>query len=334
MASLALLFASGPTPAQDILSLFSFDQAWSGLQQFKNSLGTATSGPLGELVISLFLISLLWTWVKNKFDTWSFWDLFLRLFMVAAGILSWDSLFRMINSVMNWLANGAGLFNPYQCFYNLVYLPFNNLTVDGIAWGAFMQVDFYHPGLMILAGIEGFLTLLIVAIYAFSVVAQELTTMLLYAIGPLFLCCWLMDAITDLWQRWVRSFLTIKVWLLVMNFTLFIYSNAVSTNTLNGTFSQAQTWILPAAYLLLLIVSLGAAYPIARGLVGGHATPFFSGGGVTSAAGAAIGAAGMAAGMAIGAATGGPAGAGAGAGAGAAAGRAASGMFSAATQRE
>jgi hypothetical protein len=310
--ALSIIPAAAGTPGDDILALFSLDQAWPAIERFRDSLGTATSGPLGALVISFFLISLMWSWLKNKFDTWSFWDLFLRLFIVAAGILAWHPLFVMVDQSMDWLSTGAGAINPYEDFYNLIYLPFDQLTIQGYAWGAFGGIDIWHAGQLVLAAIEGLLEIMVIGTFTFSILAQHITTMLLYCVGPLFLTCLLFDPLSDLWMRWVRSYLTIKVWALVMYFTLFILSNAVSGPTIKNTFTTAQTWTLPALYLLLFLISLCASFPIARGLIGGAVTPGFSGALVPAvAAGAATAVLGVA-GTVVGGGIGGPIGASAG----------------------
>jgi|GEM_PF-3145763 len=324
--ALGLAQAVSGTPADDILALFNLDQAWPAIEQFRNNLGTATSGPLGAMVICFFLISLLWSWLRNKFDTWSFWDLFLRLFVVAAGILCWHPLFVMVDQSMDWLATGAGNINPYESFYNLVYLPFDQLTIQGYAWGAFGGIDVWHAGQLVLAAIEGLLEILVIGAFTLSILAQHITIMLLYCVGPLFLTCLLFDPLSDLWMRWVRSYLTIKVWVLVMYFTLFILSNAVSGSIVKNTFTTAQTWTLPALYLLLFLICLCASFPIARGLIGGAVAPAFSGAMVpVVAAGAATAVLGVA-GTVAGGSLGGPMGAAAGGTLGGGAGRVGGGV--------
>lgn len=326
ISALALAATAPAGPAGDVLALFNLNQAWPAIERFRDSLGTATSGPLGALVVSFFLISLLWTWVKNKFDTWSFWDLFLRLFIVAAGIAAWHPLFVMIDRSMDWLATGAGHFNPYEDFHNLVYVPFDHLTIKGYAWGAFGGIDIWNAGQIALAAIEGVLELLVLGAFTLSILAQALTTMLLYCLGPLFLSCLLFDPLADLWMRWVRSYLTIKVWTLVMYFTLFILSSAVSGSVLKNAFSTAQVWTLPALYLLLFLVCLCASFPIARGLIGGAVSPAFSGALFPAVAAGAATAALAVSGTVVGGSIGGPVGAAAGATLGGGAGKVGGGV--------
>lgn len=291
-------------PATDVIGLFHLDQAWPAIEQLRNNLGTATSGPLGSLVISFFLISLLWCWVKNKFDTWSFWDLFLRLFMVAAGILCWHTLFAMLDQSMDWLATGGGNIDPYQAIYNLIYQPFTNLVIAGHAWGDLSGLSMTDIALIPLIAIEGFLEILVIAAFCLTVISQQLLTMLLYCIGPIFLACWLFDPLADLWMRWVRSYLTVKAWMMVIYFSLFILSNSLSPTDLLNAFSAAQSWTLPSIYLLVFLLFIVASFPIARGLIGGAVTPAFSGAIVPGVAAAAGGAVLTAAGMAIGSAAG------------------------------
>ncbi len=122
-------------------------------------------------------------------------------------------------------------------------------------------------------------------------------------------------------MRWVKFYLTIKCWGLVMNFTLFIYANAASN--LPSQITSTKSWLLPGLYLILMIVSLSASLPIARALIGGAAATFFNGSSATTVAATVAGTAVAAGGMAIGAAAGGPGGAMAGGAAGGVAGSAA-----------
>ena len=265
--------ATGVIP---LLMLFNIPQGWAALRQFQSGLGTATSGPLGTMVLSFFVLSLTWTWVRHRFDTWSMWDVFLRLFITAAGIAAWDTLFWPINDSLSWLATGMGQIDPCQCFYDVALKPFLNLTINGVTWGDFLTLSIFSGGLLLMALLQFILQGLTIAIFSLSVLAQQFTIMFLYLIGPLFLACYVFDPLQDLWMRWVRFFLTIKVWSLVMNFTLFLYSSALSAAAADGS-GFTTNLALSFDFLLLIIFSLCASLPIARALVGGAAAPFFNG---------------------------------------------------------
>jgi hypothetical protein len=319
MLTFLLQAQTPPGPAGDLIALFHLDQGWPALQEFRRSLGTATSGHLGAIVLSFFLISLFWGWVKNKFDAWPFWDLFLRLFLVAAGLFSWDALFKLVDDDMNWLATGGTLIEPYSLFAN-VCAPFNNLVVEGYVFGQ-IAGDLFNFGALLLQAIESFLVMLVTAAFSLSVIAQQILTMILYCFGPFFLTTWIFDPLSDLWMRWVRNYITVKLWLAVMYFSLFVLSLSIDTSSLHDIFS-ASTWMLPASYLIVLLLLICASYPLAKALVGGAVTPAFSGAMVPGIASATVSTVATVGGIAAGTAIAGPAGAAIGGSAGGAAGKA------------
>ncbi len=306
-------------PAQDFLAFFNFDQVWPALEQFRSRLGSPTSGTLGAMLITFFMISLVWGWVKNKFDTWVFWDLFLRLFVVAAGILAWHTVFVMVDSSMNWLATAGNTLDPYGNFTDLLFTPFDNLVIGGNAWGAFSAI---LPGVAIMGAIEGLLEILVIAAFCLSVLGQHILVLVLYCLGPFFLVTWLFDPLSDLWMRWVRAYVTLKLWLMIIYISLFVLAATATGQQLNSAFSAAQSLVLPFVYLIFLLILIGASFPLARALVGAAISPAVSGSMVPGMAAVAGGAVLTAGGMAAGAAVGGPVGAGVGGGIGGAAGKA------------
>ncbi len=135
LSLLCLLTPEDPSPAAMLGELFNFQDAWAGLDHFRQQLGTAVSGTLGAMVMTFLVLSLAWGWVKNRFDTSTMWDTFLRLAIVMAGITLWDTSFRQVDAALDWLALGAGNLNPFWDYYRLVYLPFYGLTINGLTWG-------------------------------------------------------------------------------------------------------------------------------------------------------------------------------------------------------
>jgi hypothetical protein len=281
-------------------SLFNFQTGQGALEALVSSFGTATSGPLGSLTIALFLASLMWVWVKSKFDTWSFWELFLRLFITAAGLAVWSSLFFSLDSALTSVTTLFGHVNPNTQIADILLTPFLNFQpIFGIAQ------------LLSTSGVYTLLCIILYAIawamYNINVVGQFFTTMLLYVCGPLFLACFVFEPLHDLWMRWVRFYLTVKVWMLMMNAFIYIVDTFLAAN-MTSMWAQTVSPLLAICYLALLILGFTASFPIARGLVGGGAQVIASGNFIPSAAAGAAGAAAIAGGVAITAATGNPAG--------------------------
>jgi hypothetical protein len=281
-------------------SLFNFQTGQDALAALVSTFGTATSGPLGSLTIALFLASLMWVWVKSKFDTWSFWELFLRLAITASGLAVWTSLFFMLDGALNSVATLFGNVNPNTQIADILLTPFLN----------------FQPifGLAQLLSTSGIYTLLCIILYAvawamynINVVGQFFTTMLLYVSGPLFLSCFVFEPLHDLWMRWVRFYLTVKVWMLMMNAFIYIVDTFLAAN-MTSMWAQTVSPLLAICYLALLILGFTASFPIARGLVGGGAQVIATGNFLPSAVTGAAGAAALAGGVAVTAATGSPAG--------------------------
>lgn len=332
---LALLGAPGPEQAMnpaDIFQIFNFNAVWTSLDQFEHQLGTATSGPLGAMVLAFFIVSLTWAWLKNRFDTWSFWELFLRLFIVVIGLASWHSAFAAVDQALYWLANGGGIFDSYNDLYTLAGAPFQSLTFFGIPVGGFGWIAALavNPFLALLVGAIGILDILVIAAYAISIIIQQIMVIFLYAIGPLFLVCYAFEPLSDLWMRWVRAYLSIRVWTLMIHFFLFALATAINTTTITNTFTSPNGFLLAIVYLLILLFAITSAYPLSRALIGSQIQPIASASLVPSVASAAATGALVVAGMAVGSA-GGPAGASAGGATGGGAGKVAS---SAAPTRE
>ena len=305
------------TPLQTPLSaLFNFQAGQGALSALVGTFGTAVSGPLGSLTLGLFLTSLLWVWVKNKFDTWSFWELFLRLFIAAAGLAVWQHVFFFVDDGLAQVVTLFGHADPNTQILDILLTPFANITSLTFS---LLQIGGCAP-IFQLIGLVFFA--IAWAMYNLNVVGAFFSTMLLYLIGPLFLACFVFEPLHDLWMRWVRFYLTVKVWMLVLNAFIYMVDTFMAT-AMTTDWSQANAALLADCYLFFLVVGFGASFPIARGLVGGAGTVLASGSFVPAAAGAAAGTGLAVGGLAVGAAVGGPVGATAGAAAGGGAGKAA-----------
>ena len=305
-------------PSQTPLNaLFNYQLGQSAIDALVSTFGTAVSGPLGSLTISLFLASLLWVWVKNKFDTWSFWELFLRLFITAAGLAVWHSIFFMVDDAMGSIATLFGHVDPNTQIADILLTPFANITSVTFS---LLQIGSCAPLFQLIGLILFFIAW---AMYNLNAAGAFFSTMLLYMIGPIFLACFVFEPLHDLWMRWVRFYLTIKVWMLVMNAFIYMVDTFMAAS-MTTDWSQANSALLADCYLFFLIVGFGASFPIARGLVGGAGTVLGSGSFVPGVAAAAAGTALAVGGLATGAAIGGPVGATAGAAAGGGVGKAGS----------
>jgi hypothetical protein len=227
---------------------------------------------------------------------------FLKMIIVSAGLVAWTPIFKAVDAGMVWLTNGGGLFNNADNFYELARAPFIGLTIQGATFGifSFAGLGITDIATIIPLSICGLLELLVIASYYVSLIVQQLMVMFFYMVGPLFLVCYVFDPLGDLWMRWVKSYLTVRIWTLVINVFLFILANAIHSADLAGKLSAAQTFTLPALYLLILLLIISVSYPIARGLVGGTVAPFMSGSLVPAMAGAGVVAAATVAGMAVG----------------------------------
>jgi type IV secretory pathway VirB6-like protein len=272
---------------------------------------------LGALTVSLFLISLMWVWVKNKFDTWSFWELFLRLFIVSAGLASWHTAFVFVDGAMANITTLFGHLDPNTQIADILMTPFANVTSMTLS---LLQIGTAAP-LFQLVGL--LLFFMAWAMYNLNVAGAFFTTALLYMLGPMFLACFVFDPLHDLWMRWVRFYLTVKVWMLVLNAFIYLVDTFMAAN-MSTDWGQVNASLLADCYLFFLVVGFGASFPIARGLVGGAGTVLGSGNIVPGVAAAAAGTALAVGGLAAGGALAGPVGAAAGAAAGGGIGKAGS----------
>ncbi len=298
-------------------AIFNYQGGMATLDALMSTFGTAISGPLGSLTVSLFLASLLWVWVKNKFDTWSFWELFLRLFITAAGLAAWHSVFFFVDGGMNQIVTLFGHVDPNTQIADILLTPFANLTSTTFS---LLQIGTSAPLFQLLGLLLFFIAW---AMYNLNVVGAFFTTMLLYLIGPVFLACFVFEPLHDVWMRWVRFYLTVKVWMLVLNAFIYMVDTFMATS-MTTDWGQVNASLLADSYLFFLIVGFGASFPIARGLVGGAGTVLGSGAMVPGVAAAAAGTALAVGGLAVGSAIGGPVGATAGAAAGGGMGKAGS----------
>jgi hypothetical protein len=299
---------------QDLQGLFNYQLAVQAIDNLISRYGWP-GGTLFTLVVALFVASLVWVWVREKFDTWAFWILFLRLFLASAILTQWKTLFFTLDSACDSATTLFGFSQPAQEIANLLLNQFSNW--DSITWNILSLLT----GGILFEVLGLFLALIAFAMYGLNIVGAHFTTLLLYAVGPFFVALWVFDPLQDLMMRFVRFYLTIKVWLLLNNLLLYILDASLASN-LSTLFGQEQGAALSDAYLLFLIVGLGACFPMARGLVGGAGNLLASGSMVPGVAAAAGGAALTVGGMAAGAAIAGPAGAGIGGGVGGAAGKA------------
>ncbi|MFZ5984118.1 MAG: hypothetical protein ACOYXN_07120 [Acidobacteriota bacterium] len=303
-------------PTQTPLNtLFNYQGGMAALDALVGTFGTAVSGPLGSLTVSLFLVSLLWVWVKNKFDTWSFWELFLRLFVAAAGLASWHTVFFFVDDGLSQVTTLFGHADPNTQIMDILLIPFANLTSTTFS---ILQIGSSAPVFQLLGLLLFFIAW---AMYNLNVVGAFFTTMLLYLIGPIFLATFVFEPLHDVWMRWVRFYLTVKVWMLVLNAFIYMVDTFLAANMATD-WGQVNASLLADCYLFFLIVGFGASFPIARGLVGGAGTVLGSGAMVPGVAAAAAGTALAVGGLAAGGAIGGPAGATAGAAAGGGVGKA------------
>ncbi len=297
-------------PTQTPLNaIFNYQGGMAALDALLGTFGTAVSGPLGSLTVSLFLVSLLWVWVKNKFDTWSFWELFLRLFITAAGLASWHTVFFFVDDGLSQVTTLFGHVDPNTQIMDILLTPFANITSVTFS---LLQIGSSAPVFQLIGLILFFIAW---AMYNLNVVGAFFTTMLLYLIGPLFLASFVFEPLHDIWMRWVRFYLTIKVWMLVLNAFIYMVDTFMAAN-MSTDWGQINATLLADCYLFFLIVGFGASFPIARGLVGGAGTVLGSGSMVPGVAAAAAGTALAVGGLAAGGAIGGPVGATAGAAAG------------------
>ncbi|MEJ2368900.1 MAG: hypothetical protein P8Z49_11280, partial [Acidobacteriota bacterium] len=147
------------------------------------------------------------------------------------------------------------------------------------------------------------LFLLTWAMYNVDIAGAFFSTMLLYVLGPIFLACFVFEPLHDLWMRWVRFYLTIKVWMLVLNAFVWMV-DAFANGTFTSRWSDFQSALLIDCYLFFLFIGFAAAFPVARALVGGAATSLVSSGFLSGLAGAGLGAGAALGGVAIGAAAG------------------------------
>ncbi|MFZ5984469.1 MAG: hypothetical protein ACOYXN_08900 [Acidobacteriota bacterium] len=303
-------------PTQTPLNaIFNYQGGMAALDALLGTFGTAVSGPLGSLTVSLFLVSLLWVWVKNKFDTWSFWELFLRLFITAAGLATWHSIFFFVDGGLNQIATLFGHVDPNIQIADILLTPFANLTSTTFS---LLQIGTAAPVFQLIGLVLFFIAW---AMYNLNIVGAFFTTMLLYLIGPIFLATFVFEPLHDIWMRWVRFYLTVKVWMLVLNAFIYMVDTFMAAN-MTTDWGQVNASLLADCYLFFLVVGFGASFPIARGLVGGAGTVLGSGAMVPGVAAAAAGTALAVGGLAVGGAIGGPAGATAGAAAGGGVGKA------------
>jgi type IV secretory pathway VirB6-like protein len=294
-------------------SLFDFSAGGAAMRQVVANLGTAVSGPLGSITLSLFLVNLMWVWVKNKFDTWSFWDLFLRLIIVAAGLSTWTQIFMFVDEALDSVTTLFGTIQPQTLLNNVLLTPYASI----FATTNFLTFWSIFAGAPLLLALSVLLYFLAWAIYNIDVVGANFALALLYVLGPLFLTCFVFDPLQDLWTHWLRFYLTIKAWILVLNVFLFVVSSFM-IQPFGATWLDAA--LLSNTYLLFLIAGFLATLPVARALVGGAAHTFVSGnflpGAAAAAAGTAMTVGGVVAGTLIagpvGAAVGGAVGSGAG----------------------
>lgn len=299
---------------QSLQQLFNYQLAVQAIDNLISRYGWP-GGTLFTLVVALFVTSLVWVWVREKFDTWAFWTLFLRLFVAAAILTQWKYLFFTLDDACATPVGLFGFSQPAQEISNLLLNQWANW--DSLSWSLLSIMT----GGMVFQVIGLLLALLAFAMYGLNLVGSYFTTLLLYAVGPFFVALWVFEPLHDVLMRYVRFYLTIKVWLLLNNLFLYILDASVASN-LGTIFGQQNGAILADAYLLFLIVGLAACFPMARGLVGGAGSLLASGTAVPGVAAAAGGAALAVGGMAAGAAVGGPAGAGVGGGIGGSAGKA------------
>jgi type IV secretory pathway VirB6-like protein len=305
-------------PTQTPLNaLFNYQLGQAAIDALVSTFGTAVSGPLGAITVSLFLISLLWVWVKNKFDTWSFWELFLRLFITAAGLSVWHSIFFFVDDSLGYVATLFGHVDPNTQIADILLTPFANITSVTFS---LLQIGSCAPLFQLIGLILFFIAW---AMYNLNVVGAFFTTMLLYMIGPIFLACFVFEPLHDVWMRWVRFYLTVKVWMLVMNAFIYMVDTFMAAN-MSTDWGQVNAGLFADCYLFFLIVGFGASFPIARGLIGGAGTVLGSGSFVPGVAAAAAGTALAVGGLAVGGTIGGPVGATAGAAAGGGLGKAGS----------
>ena len=286
-------------------SLFDFSAGGTAMGQVVASMGTAVSGPLGSITLSLFLVSLMWAWVKNKFDTWSFWDLFLRLIIVAAGLSTWTQIFMFVDDALDSVTTLFGTIQPQTLIKGVLLTPYTNVLANSSNVLSFWSI---FTGAPLLLGLSILLYFLAWAIYNIDVVGAIFGLALLYVLGPLFLACFVFDPLHDLWMHWLRFYLTIKTWILVLNVFLFIVSSCM-IQPFTATWSDDHAALLANTYLLFLIAGFLATFPVARALVGGAGHTFVSGNFLPGAAAAAGGTAMTAGGVVAGTLIAGPAGA-------------------------
>ncbi|MGA9753264.1 MAG: hypothetical protein WBS54_15900 [Acidobacteriota bacterium] len=286
-------------------SLFDYTAGGTALGQVVASLGTAVSGPLGSITLSLFLVSLMWGWVKSRFETWTFWDLFLRLIIVAAGLSTWTQIFMFVDGALDSVTTLFGTIHPGTLIKAVLLTPYANVLSPGTNVLSFWSIFTGGP---LFLGLSLLLYFLAWAIYNIDVVGAIFGLSLLYVLGPLFLACLVFDPLRDLWMHWLRFYLTVKAWILVLNVFLFMVSSFM-IQPFTASWSGTQAALLADTYLLFLIAGFLAAFPVARALVGGAGHLFVSGGFLPGAAAGAGGAVVTAGGVGAGALIGGPAGA-------------------------
>ncbi|MGC8854668.1 MAG: type IV secretion system protein [Halothiobacillaceae bacterium] len=286
-------------------SLFDFAAGGMALRQVVASLGTAVSGMLGSITLSLFLVSLMWGWVRSRFETWTFWDLFLRLIIVAAGLSTWTDIFMFVDEALDSVTTLSGTIHPQTLIRDVLLTPYTNVLSPGTNVLSFWSIFAGGPFFMALSLLLYFLAW---AMYNIDVVGAIFGLALLYVLGPLFLACFVFDPLRDLWMHWLRFYLTIKAWVLVLNVFLFLVSSFM-IQPFTASWSGTQAAIMADTYLLFLIVGFIGALPVARALVGGAGHVFVSGNFLPGAAAGAAGAVATAGGVAAGALIGGPAGA-------------------------
>lgn len=298
-------------PETTLEQLFNFGLVKQALENLVSTYGTPASGPLGSIFVSFFLISLTWVWVKNKFDTWSPWDVFLRTFIAAAGLVTWNTVFWTVDGAAASVVGLFGHLNPDAAITNILTSPY-----------AASFTSLMSSAILILTPIATLiqlaLYLTVEAVYNLNLLGAYFTTLLLYLLGPFFLTFYAFDPLQDLWMKYVRFYLTIKVWILVQNAFLYMVETALAGN-LTSLAGQLTAPLLSISYLFFLLIGLAACFPIARALTGGAAQALGSGSFVPGMVGAGVVAGTTVAGMAAGSAAG-PAGTVAGGAVGASAG--------------
>ena len=297
--------------APSLADLLNFGLVKQALENLVSAYGTPASGPIGALFVSFFLITILWVWVKNRFDTWSLWDVFLRTFIAAAGLVSWNSVFWLVDGAAGHTASLFGNINPNETIANILITPYYT-SFESLMGSAVLILTPFAT----LIQLALFLT--VEAVYNLNLLGAYFTTLLLYLLGPFFLAFYVFEPLQDLWMKYVRFYLTVKVWVLVQNVFLYMIETALAGNvsTLAG---QLAAPLLSISYLFFLLIGLAACFPIARALTGGAAQALGSGSFVPGMVGAGVVAGATVAGMAVGSAAG-PAGTIAGGTAGASAG--------------